>query len=327
MRNAETGQVDRYAAKVFTLKTKREEGAPFKFAVNLMLREFEVVKDLVHQNLVRLDYFLKVYDPMSGFPFVRAVLIMEECDGTLDEYIRKQGGHLTEGQASAVMRDVSSGLKCMHDNNRVHLDIKPDNVLYVEDKNKNKTFKLTDFGLGRRFRPGAPCWIKSRSGTDGYKAPEMDGVNYTNAKAADIFSLGMTMLEMLVKDANKEEYRIYLKEMGNMARKAQWPPVSNDADFLARRMTHPVWDKRPDINYVLAHRWVTPVQLPPFAPTFQPSGIGAQTVPAAAQGSPVPKKLIQMKTPVKAPVRTPRKTPRKTPAKTPAKTPEKTDWW
>ena len=60
----------------------------------------------------------------------------------------KQENHIIEEEKlKEFLRQALMGLKCMHEHNMVHLDIKPDNLLV-----KNEEIKIADLGLCRITR-------------------------------------------------------------------------------------------------------------------------------------------------------------------------------
>lgn len=73
-----------------------------------------------------------------------AYLIMEYIEGiTLSTLLRNYGDYLTLDIAAAVFSSIAHALEVAHDNQVLHLDIKPDNVLI----NRQGQVKVTDFGL------------------------------------------------------------------------------------------------------------------------------------------------------------------------------------
>ena len=75
-------------------------------------------------------------------------LIFPLCTGgELYEAVSKRG-HFTEFDAACIMRDLIGALNALHENNVLHLDIKPENILFTKDGPDGK-IQLTDFGLSR----------------------------------------------------------------------------------------------------------------------------------------------------------------------------------
>ena len=91
------------------------------------------------------------------------------------------------------MLDMSLGVKHLHDNGYIHLDIKPSNFFVKDDG----TIKLGDFGLALHLDEIKKLRDDDVEGDSIYMAPEL--LNNTFDKItpkADIFSLGATLLEL-----------------------------------------------------------------------------------------------------------------------------------
>ena len=59
-------------------------------------------------------------------------------------------GHFSEDDAATLMRDLIGGLYALHQRNILHLDIKPENILF-ENMSDTARIKITDFGLSKVF--------------------------------------------------------------------------------------------------------------------------------------------------------------------------------
>lgn len=93
------------------------------------------------------SHIVGVYDfDASG---AQAYLIMEYMDGiTLTELMREEGA-LSLDVATCVFEAVAGALETAHENQVLHLDIKPDNVLI----NRQGQVKVADFGLSQSPLP------------------------------------------------------------------------------------------------------------------------------------------------------------------------------
>ncbi len=90
---------------------------------------------------------------------------------------------------------ITKGIKCMHDNGYVHLDIKPENIT-IYDVDSNIKAKLIDFGVSQKIAD-----IKGLiyfAGTPEYMSPEMINKNVSDYKKCDIYSLGITFANILI---------------------------------------------------------------------------------------------------------------------------------
>lgn len=76
---------------------------------------------------------------------------------------------MTEAEAIHYMRQVCDGLRHMHENNVVHLDVKPENVMATT--RRSNEVKLIDFGLSAKLNPNEPVTVST--GTAEFAAPEI----------------------------------------------------------------------------------------------------------------------------------------------------------
>lgn len=124
-----------------------EDGAP----VSMLLDDEPLVHSLAHVpglDEARTAAMLSDASIVAVYDFQvqgsTAYLIMEYVEGmTLTELLHRHGDRLTLDIAAAVFASVSHALEVAHENQVLHLDIKPDNVLI----NRQGQVKVTDFGL------------------------------------------------------------------------------------------------------------------------------------------------------------------------------------
>ncbi|KAF2293989.1 hypothetical protein GH714_006120 [Hevea brasiliensis] len=101
---------------------------------------------------------------------------------------------LEESQVSHYTKQILEGLKYLHERKVVHGDIKCANIL-VDEKGH---VKITDFGLTKVT--GVIALLKSRYGKIDWIAPEVMKQDKEYGFEADIWSLGCTVVEMLIRD-------------------------------------------------------------------------------------------------------------------------------
>ena len=120
-----------------------------------------------------------------------AYLIMEYVDGiTLSELLERFDDRLSLNVVAAVFAAVSHALEVAHDNQVLHLDIKPDNVLI----NRQGQVKVTDFGLA--VLAGTSGFGAAGGGTIGYMPLEQMRQESLDARC-DEWALASVTYEML----------------------------------------------------------------------------------------------------------------------------------
>ena len=146
--------------------------------------ESKAIAVLSHPNIV------KVYDVSYG---ERTQYIVMECvDGiTLKEYIQQQGV-INYKEAVFFVTQILRALQHAHDKGIVHRDIKPQNIMLLE----NGAIKVTDFGIARFSRSETRTMTDSTIGSVHYISPEQARGDITDDKA-DIYSVGVMLYEML----------------------------------------------------------------------------------------------------------------------------------
>lgn len=146
--------------------------------------ESKAIAVLSHMNIV------KVFDVSYGDRL--QYIVMEYVEGiTLKEYIQQQGV-VSHREAVFFIMQVLRALQHAHDKGIVHRDIKPQNILLLE----NGVIKVTDFGIARFFASETRTMTDSAIGSVHYISPEQARGDITNDKA-DIYSVGVMLYELL----------------------------------------------------------------------------------------------------------------------------------
>lgn len=147
-------------------------------------REAQSATSLNHPNIVN------IYD--VGEEDDIYYIVMEHVDGqTLKQYIQ-QHPHLPVEEAVDIMQQLTSAISHAHQNNIVHRDIKPHNILIDHDGN----VKITDFGIAMALSATSITQTNSVLGSVHYLSPEQARGGMANKKS-DIYSLGIVMFELL----------------------------------------------------------------------------------------------------------------------------------
>ncbi|XP_074644111.1 serine/threonine-protein kinase TBK1-like [Tubulanus polymorphus] len=190
-RHKKTGE--KFAVKTFNMLSRHQR------PLEIQMREFDVLERLNHPNIVKL---LGVEEENSDHS---KVIIMELCTGgslftLLDD--PDNGYGMDEDEFLLVLDHVTCGLKHLRDQNVVHRDIKPGNILRFVTEDGSSIYKLTDFGAAKELAEEEQ--FMSLYGTEEYLHPDM----YERAvlrqpspkqfgATVDLWSLGVTLYHVV----------------------------------------------------------------------------------------------------------------------------------
>lgn len=119
-------------------------------------------------------------------------LVMEYVKGmTLKQYIN-EFAPLAPTRCVEIMQQLTSAIAVAHQNQIIHRDIKPQNILMDEDGN----VKVADFGIAMALTATSFTKTNSVLGTVHYLSPEQARGGMTTKKS-DIYSLGIVLYELL----------------------------------------------------------------------------------------------------------------------------------
>lgn len=137
-----------------------------------------------HQNIVK--YYDIYYEGDSVY------IVMEYCDSENLAKILKRP--MKEHYVKYYMKQIINGIKYLHDNNIIHCDIKPDNILLTNNK---KTIKICDFGFSKCVDLNlTQNETNNICGSPYYMAPEIF-IDKKYDYNIDIWSLGVIFYEMI----------------------------------------------------------------------------------------------------------------------------------
>jgi tetratricopeptide (TPR) repeat protein len=174
----------RVAVKIISQNVARDPAVRARF-----LREARLLATIEHPNVVRVYSFGATEDG--------AYLVMEYVEGeTLAERIRR--GPIAFNDAKDILRKVIDAVDAAWEKRIVHRDIKPSNILF----NGRGNLKVADFGLAKGVEGTDAKSDSSLTqtgyllGSPHYVAPEQAQGHEADFRA-DIYSLGVTLFEML----------------------------------------------------------------------------------------------------------------------------------
>ncbi|WP_026239683.1 WD40 repeat domain-containing serine/threonine protein kinase [Parafrankia discariae] len=142
--------------------------------------EARILAGLDHPHVVR------VYDYVETGEL--SLLVMEMLSG--GTLTRRRAG-MTSLTACGVGLAVAQALRCVHDHDVLHRDIKPDNILF----DTAGRLKVADFGIAKVVAGSGPA-ASTVVGTPLYMAPEQFEGGQLQ-RATDIYALGVVLFELL----------------------------------------------------------------------------------------------------------------------------------
>ncbi len=147
-------------------------------------REALSASSLSHPNIV------EVYD--VGEDHGLYYIVMEYIEGKhLKELIKKRG-KLTVSEVVDIMLQITDGMSVAHDSYIIHRDIKPQNIMILE----NGLVKITDFGISMAMNATQLTQTNSVMGSVHYLPPEQASGKGSSLQS-DIYSMGIVMYELL----------------------------------------------------------------------------------------------------------------------------------
>lgn len=166
------------------VKVLRGDLAEDEKFVRRFQREAISASSLTHPNIVEM------YD--VGEDEGKYFIVMEYLEGTTLKSLIKRRKNLTLAEVIDIMLQLTSGVACAHDSYIIHRDIKPQNVLILE----NGLVKITDFGIAMALNSNELTQTNSVMGSVHYLPPEQANGTGSTVKS-DIYSLGILMFEAL----------------------------------------------------------------------------------------------------------------------------------
>lgn len=161
------------------------EAARVEVLLERFKREGEILRELAHPNIVQMLAVDNIDD--------RQFLVMEYVPGGSLRDRMASGEELPLVKVVEMALEVADALSRVHHLGIVHRDIKPDNILLMNDG----TPRMTDFGVAHLASESRVTGIGAVLGTLDYLSPEACTGLSVDARS-DIWSFGVVLYEMIV---------------------------------------------------------------------------------------------------------------------------------
>ena len=187
-----------------------------KYYSKALTAEDSIKREVYGMTKVDCNHSLKVYGVYQNTSKNIFYILMEQCDGNIEKYMKDRGYPLNINEIIILLSQLNDAFYLLDANNIIHRDIKPSNILYKENKDinphnkrmnkkifegKNFTFKLGDYGICIPLNDKE--FSKSQfMGTLDYMAPEIyemkcEKEHPVYTKKIDLFSLGQSICWLL----------------------------------------------------------------------------------------------------------------------------------
>uniref|UniRef100_A0AAQ4P4I3 non-specific serine/threonine protein kinase n=1 Tax=Gasterosteus aculeatus aculeatus TaxID=481459 RepID=A0AAQ4P4I3_GASAC len=181
---------------------------------SLLGKEIKILKELKHENIVRLlDY--QVNKSLSSPPPP-----LSYCNGgDLAEYLHSKGT-LREDTIRVFLQQIGQAMKVLQSKDILHRDLKPQNILLCHPEGRrsspiNTSIKIADFGFARHLQTNTMA--ATLCGSPMYMAPEVIMSQNYDAKA-DLWSIGTIVYQCLTGKApfhasTPQELRLFYENL------------------------------------------------------------------------------------------------------------------
>lgn len=180
--------------RTVALKVLKPSFARDDVVVARFKKEAAIVAELSHPNVVTLHDYGETED---GLLFI----VMEHLRGSTLSTVLRSRGVMPWQRTLPLIKDVVRALSAAHALGVIHRDLKLDNIMLVQDGERD-IVKVLDFGVAKTLnkvdaQEAALTQTDSSPGTPGYMSPEL-ARGITTDPRSDFYALGVVWFELIV---------------------------------------------------------------------------------------------------------------------------------
>ena len=246
------------------------------------IREVHLLTELSHENVLNLLHVQVNHAELA------LSLVFDYAEHDLDRIIRhhkdaKRGKPIPPRMVKSIAWQMLNGLAYLHENDVMHRDLKPQNILIMGDGVEHGVVKIADFGLARRCRsPARPLIENGPVVTLWYRAPELLLGAKHYLVAVDIWAVGAILGELLTlsplfRGVEEKSQDMYDRSQLERIFAVLGPPTEADWPDLP---AHPFWPRAKEAKLHLTPVTGLPAKIGP------PEGSEASLVRALCRYDP-----------------------------------------
>ncbi|XP_051979379.1 death-associated protein kinase 2 [Xyrauchen texanus] len=216
-------------------------------------REVDILQELRHPNIITLH---DIFEDRTDM-----VLILELVSGgELFDFLAQKES-LSEEEATEFIKQILNGVQYLHSMKIAHFDLKPENIMLLDNNVQSPRIKLIDFGLAHRIKDGVE--FKNIFGTPEFVAPEI--VNYEQlGLEADMWSIGVITYILLSGASpflgdSKQETLANISAVNYEFDEEFFGSTSELAKSFIRQLLVKDTRKRLKVQDALNHPWIKPI--------------------------------------------------------------------
>jgi serine/threonine protein kinase/Tfp pilus assembly protein PilF len=175
--------------RMVALKIIRADAVKSPDAAARFQREMKLTARIEHANTIRVYDFGEIEGQLY--------LTMELLRGRSLGAVLAEAGRLPLDRIVRVAAQMARALQAAHSEGVVHRDLKPDNVMLIEQYGEHDVVKVLDFGIAKSLEEGQGAMTEAGAvvGTPRYLSPEQAKGTAIDTRS-DLYSLGIMLYEM-----------------------------------------------------------------------------------------------------------------------------------